>query len=259
MPETFRSFGLIAKEKTCLPQVIKEVFLEWNLNPSGRFARNVGLHQEEILDLDLIFSVTTFIAEELLSMGFKGRIVDLELEAALLGIELRDPQLMPRRQCAFELAKYVKVAYSSLQKLGFIQNSKIVKGLIPDKESSIPAALDLALATRNKNSVVIYADLVSPRNDLVLGRLGSSIKYSFNGSIFEMLPAALGISTDVFVPAHSVMSPPSIYLGTLWTDFLWKIDAVEITLITPPQNNGLGMAAESYLAALPATEIVIVA
>ena len=257
-PQNFLSFGLIAKENTYLPQVIEGVFKDWCLNPSGRFARNIELHRDEVLNLDVVFVVTTFIAEELLSMGFKGQIVDLEVEAALLGVEVMDPQLMPRKQCAFELAKYVKVSYSALQKMNYIQNSQKIRGLIPDRESSIVAALDIAIATRSKSSAIVYGDLVAPRNDLIHKKLGLATKYSLHNSIFELHQSAIGVSGDVLVPANSVMSPSSVYLGNSWRDFLQKINVDEIILITPPMSNPSGLVAESYLAALPATEIHIV-
>ena len=257
-PHIFLSFGLIAQENTPLPMVVNSIFDDWRLNPAGRFARNMGLHQDEILHLDLVLAVTTFIAEEVTNMGFTGKILDLELEAALLGIDLTDPQLMPARQSAFELAKYLKVAFSAFQKLKVVPNTQKVKALIPERESSIGAALDLAVKSKEKDSIIVYGDLVAPRIDLIIDHLGPATKYRFHEDVFEVQPSSTGLPSKLFVPAHSMMWPASAYIGPSWSRFLANIDSEVITLITPPLKNRSGMVAESYLAALSASEIQIV-
>ncbi len=257
-PHIFLSFGLIARENTPLPMVVNSVFDYWRLNPAGRFARNMGLHQDEILELDLVIAVTTFIAEEVASMGFTGKILDLEREAVSLGIDLVDPQLMPARQCAFELAKYLKVAFSAFKKLKVVPDAQRIKALIPEQESSIGAALDLAAKSKKKDSTIVYADLVAPRIDLIFNHLGPATKYRFHENIFELQPSTTGSPSKLLAPAHSVMWPASAYLGSSWTRFLANIDSEEITLITPPLKNRSGMVAESYLAALSASEVQIV-
>jgi hypothetical protein len=238
--------------------VVNSVFEDWRLDPAGRFARNMGVHKDEILDLDLVLAVTTFIAEEVANMGFTGKILDLELEAVSLGIDLVDPQLMPARQCAFELAKYLKVAFSAFQNLKVVPNAQRVKALIPERESSIGAALDLAAKSRKKESIIVYGDLVAPRIDLIFKHLGPATKYRFHEDVFEVQPSTTGSPSKLLTPAHSVMWPASAYLGSSWTRFLANIDSEEITLITPPLKNRSGMVAESYLAALSASEVQIV-
>jgi hypothetical protein len=96
---SFQSFGLIAQESTPLPLVIDSIFKDMGLDSEGRFAKNMGLHWDEIKTADSVIAVSTLIADEVVSMGFTGQLVNLESEAALLGIEVVDPQLMPRRQC----------------------------------------------------------------------------------------------------------------------------------------------------------------
>jgi protein-tyrosine-phosphatase len=251
----FQSFGIIAQENTLLPLVIHSVFMEWGLDPKGRVARNVGLHRDEIMGADVVIAMTTFISEEITNMGFRGEILDLELSATVLGVDLSDPQLMPRRQCAFELAKYVKVAYSALQAISCGRSPQSIKALMPMREASIGAALDLALTTMNENSVIIYGDLIAPRNDLVTERLGQGAKYRFRGSIVEINHIAAGHSDRIILPAHSVMWPSRMYFSRAWAGLFDQISAKSIILITPPQRDQSGMLAESYLAALYATEI----
>jgi len=254
----FASFGLIAQEGSPLPIIIDSIFKDMGLDPDDRSAKNMGLHWDEIETADLIIAVTTLIAGEVAYMGFTGQIVNLESEASVLGIELIDPQHMPRRQCAFELAKYLKVTYSALQRLGYIQKHKTIKALIPEKESSISNALELALAKKHKDSVIIYGDLVAPRNDLFNKYFGSSAKYRFNGSTFSIDSASTESSREILLPAHAVMWPSKIYLGTAWLHFFEQIEEKEIILITPPMQTKKGMMAESYLAALQASEICLV-
>jgi hypothetical protein len=218
----------------------------------------MGQHWDEIQNSDLVIAVTTFIAEEVIGMGFTGQLVDLEKEAALLGIELVDPQHMPRRQCAFELAKYLKVTHSALQRLGYIQKYLTIKALIPEKESSISKALELALVKKSVDSVIIYGDLVAPRNDLFNKYFGSSAKYRFNGSSFSIDSGSTESPREILLPAHAVIWPSKIYLGTAWLNFFEQIEEKEIILITPPMQTQKGMMAESYLAALQASEICLV-
>jgi len=255
---TFESFGLIAHEGSPLPIVINSIFKDMGLDLDGRSAKNMGLHWDKIQNIDLVIAATNFIAEQVSEKGFSGQLINLETEAAVLGIELVDPQHMPRRQCAFELAKYLKVTYSALQHLGYIQNHKTIKALIPEKESSISNALELALAKKRKDSVIVYGDLVAPQNDLFNKCLGSSMKYRFNGSTFSIDSASPESSREILLPAHAVMWPSKIYLGTAWLHFFEQIEEKEIILITPPMQTTKGMMAESYLAALQASEICLV-
>jgi len=254
----FESFGLIAQEGTQLPLVIDSVFKDMGLDPVGRFARNMGMHWDEIQRADIVIAVTRLIADEVVSRGFTGQLIDLEIEAAKLGIELVDPQFMPRRQCAFELTKYLKVAFSALQQRGYIQNSQIIKAFIPEKETSISNALELGMAEKNKDSVIIYGDLVAPRNDLFDKYLGSSAKYRFNGSTFSIDLTASENSREILLPSHAVIWPCRVYLSTAWFNLFEQTQVKEIILITPPMQTKKGMMAESYLAALQASEICLV-
>jgi len=254
----FESFGLIAQEGTPLPLVIDSVFKDMGLDTGGRTAKNMGLHWDEIQTADLVIAVTSLIADEVADMGFRGKIVNLENEAALLEISVVDPQFMPRRQCAFELAKYLKVAFSALQRIDYIQNSQTIKALIPEKESSISDALELALAIKSTDSVIIYGDLVAPRNDLFDKYLGSTAKYRFNESTFSVDLVAGENSREILLPAHAVIWPCRVYLSTAWFNLFEQTQVKEIILITPPLKNRSGMVAESYLAALSASEIRLV-
>jgi len=255
---SFQSFGLIAQEGTPLPLVIDSVFKDMGLDSEGRFAKNMGLHWDEIKTADLVIAITTLIADEITTMGFKGQLINLEYEADLLGIAVVDPQLMQRRQCAFELAKYLKVAYSALQRLGYIQTSRTIKALIPEKESSIRNALDLGMAEKSKDSVIIYGDLVAPQNDLFNGHVKSSAKYQFSGANFSIDSASSEHPPEVLLPSHAVMWPSRIYFNSAWFDFIEQTKAKEIILITPPMQSRNGVVAESYLAALNATEVRLV-
>jgi protein-tyrosine-phosphatase len=254
----FDSFGLIAQEGTPLPLVIDSIFKDMGLETEGRFARNMVLHWDEIQTADLVIAVTSFIADEVVNMGFTDQLVNLEIEAAVLGIVLVDPQFMPRRQCAFELAKYLKVAFTALQRMGYVQNHQTIRALIPQRESSISNALELAFAKKNKDTVIIYGDLVAPRNDLFDNYLRLSAKYRFNGLTFSVDLAASESSRELFLPAHAVIWPCRVYLSSAWFNLIEQTEVKEILLITPPLINRSGMMAESYLAALSASEIQLV-
>jgi protein-tyrosine-phosphatase len=251
----FRSFGIIAQENARLPLVIESVFTDWGLDSNERKARNIGLHRNEIMGMDVVIAATKFIAEEVYDMGFTGQILDLELQALALGVDLVDPQLMPQRRCAYELAKYVKVAYSAVQGLGYGRNLQPIKALIPEQESSIGAALDFAANTMTENSVIIYGDLIAPRNALITSRLGQGTKFHSQGSVFKIGPVVDGYSRKVFLPAHAVMWPTKMYVSEAWAGLFDQIGAESAILITPPQRNQSGVVAESYLAAVYASEI----
>jgi protein-tyrosine-phosphatase len=251
----FRSFGIIAQENTRLPLVIESVFTDWGLDPNERIARNIGLHRKEIMCVDVVIAATTFISEVVYDMGFTGQILDLELQAVILGVDLVDPQLMPQRRCAYELAKYVKVAYSAVQGLGYGRNLQTIKAIIPEQESSIDAAIDLAATAMTKDSVFIYGDLIAPRNALFTYRLGQGTRFYSKGSVFELDPVVDGHSGKVFLPAHAVMWPTKMYISQAWAGLFDQIGAESVILITPPSRNQSGMVAASYLAAVYASEI----
>jgi protein-tyrosine-phosphatase len=254
----FESFGLIAQEGTQLPLVIESVFKDMGLDPVGRFARNMGLHWDEVQRADIVIAVTSLIANEVVNRGFTGQLIDLEIEAAKLRIELVDPQFMPRRQCAFELTKYLKVSFSALQRQGCIKNTQTIKAYIPERETSISNALEQGMAEKNKGSVMIYGDLVAPRNDLFDKYLESSAKYRFNGSTISVDLAASQNSKEILLPGHAVIWPCRVYLSAAWFSLFELTQVEEIILITPPLKNRSGMVAESYLAALNASDLRIV-
>ena len=99
---------------------------------------------------------------------------------------------------------------------------------------------------------------MAPRNDLFDKYLGSSMKYRFNGSTFSIDSASTESSREILMPAHAVMWPSKIYISTTWLHFFEQIEQKEIILITPPMQTTKGMMAESYLAALQASEICLV-
>lgn len=254
----FDSFGLIAKENTPLPIVIESVFTDLGLATSGRVAKNMGLHRDDILGQDVILAVTSFIAEELINMGFTGRLVDLEKEASLVGIVLQDPQLMPRRECAFELSKYLRVAFSSLRKLGYFPNFLGIRAIIPGTESQIGKAFELSKLSRSESSTIIYADFIAPRQDLAKSNFYSFAEFGFRESFREVLLKQGNNSSNIFLPAHAVSSAAKMYLSAGWLQLIERLSTNLVTLITPPLQTDSGMTPETYLAALTATEVVIV-
>ena len=254
----FESFGIIAQESTPIPKVIEAVFRDFDLATTGRFARNMGLHWGEVQNFDLIFAMTTFIYEEIKILGFQGILVDLEEWAKNLGISVVDPQLMPRRQCAFELAKYLKVGFTALQSLGFFDKSLYIKALIPERESLISKTVELALAESSAGTTIIYGDLVAPRNDLLSSRELLTQKFLPNAHGSEYEVAEDEVKSRILVPAHSSMWPARTYLGAPWREFLQSIQGANLILITPPMRNSSGMVAESFLSALSANQVQIV-
>ena len=250
-----QSFGLIAKENNPLPQVIHHIFADWGLSPIGRYAKNMNLHWDEIEDGDLIVAMTTFIATEARTMGFKGEIIDLQLEAARLGIEVVDPQLMLRRQCGFELAKYIKVAFSALENRGYIRNTGKVTALMPENEGSIEKAIALSLSPKFEDSKILYGDLVAPRTDLFKTKLAPTTWYKFNKENSEFEVEQTENQYRILRPLHAIMNPSMIYLSMSWLSFIQRVQNSHLLIITPPVRNPSGLLAESFLAAISATDI----
>ena len=151
----FQSAGLIAIEGNELPLVVQEIFQDWGLPLTSQKARNIFQHFDEIRKSDLVISVNEYISRDIQALGFNGKVVNLEEVAEQLGLKLRDPQLVSRGQCAYELAKYLKVAFTALQRMGYIKNHQTIKALIPERESSINNALELAFDKKNKGAIII--------------------------------------------------------------------------------------------------------
>ena len=252
------SFGVIARERTPLPMVIESVFYEWGLDPSDRFAKNMGLHWNEIRDMQIVIAVTSFIAEEVKSSGYHGEILDLEREASRLGIAVVDPQLMPRRECAFELAKYVKVAISALQGIRLIRRGPRILALLPESESAINKALEIALTKDSIRTPVIIGDLIAPRS--TKSRLADQEISHFRVDE-KSSSVTIQVTLDggrIYLPDSASMWPSRVYLSKPWQDFILQMPGESLTIITPPLKNVTGKIADSYLASLYADEIQVV-
>jgi len=254
----FKSFGLIAREGTPLPIVIESIFQDWGLEPNGRFAKNLGIHWSEIQDMQVVVAVTSFISEEVKGLGFRGVIVDLEREALLLGVSVIDPQLMPRRQCAFELAKYLKVAVSAFQRIGVLEKGPRIFALLPESEKEIDKALSMALDQGKVGSAVLFGDLIAPPGPLALGSETVFSRFTVNESTNSVNFLASPDDFGIYLPASAVMNPAKVYLSTSWHEFILNSATESLIIVTPPQNNATGKLAESYLCALYADEICVV-
>jgi len=255
----FSSYGLIAQENTPLPLVIDAVFTDWGLISQGRFAKNMGLHWNEISSFDLIIAVTTFIAEDVKNRGFKGEVVDLEQVASYLRISLTDPQLMPRQQCAFELSKYVKVSVSALQRTGVMPIGPFIKALMPITESHIEKAFNMALNEEAGIPLILIADLVAPQLSVFTKTTRSISRFGvrpYPSLLAGSQPTNYG--SMIYVPSSAAMWPAKTYLTQGWGQFVSQIASEPMIMITPPLKNTQGTFAESYLAAMYAHEIQIV-
>jgi protein-tyrosine-phosphatase len=259
LPEhNFESFGLIAHENESLPVVVNAVFEDWGLDSRFRKARNMNVHWDEIQKLDFIVAVTSFIAVEVRNLGFSGVILDLEAEAEIFGIEVRDPQLMSRNQCAFELAKYLKLSFTVFRKYGFIQESKKIRALIPENESLILPAINRAFTEVDSDSIILYGDLLAPKGGVFKHSpmLVSGYSYKASASAFEISGGSDYL--ELLVPAHAVMQPAQLYLSKAWFGLFEQINQREVILITPPSRSHSRFVPESFLAALQADELEIV-
>ena len=216
------------------------------------------LHWEEIQSFDIIVAVTSFISEEVRALGFRGEVIDLEVQAKILGIGVVDPQLMPRRQCAFELAKYLKVCVSSFELIGLIKTSPSFVAFMPETEASIEKALSMALAQVKVGSSVLLGDLIAPLNPIASASCTSlgTFKVDEKTISVELLGSPKG--PGIFLPKSTVMHPAKVYLSKSWHDFMLKIATDSLVIVTPPQKNSNGKLAESYLSALYADKIRVV-
>jgi protein-tyrosine-phosphatase len=256
--DEFSSFGLIAGEGTPLPLIIEAVFLDWGLDPSGQFARNMGLHWEQIQEMQVVIAVSSFIAEEIKVAGFGGEILDLEQEAKRLGIAIADPQLMPRRQCAFELAKYVKVAVSALQGIGTIKRDLNILALIPENEAAIEKTIARALSLEKVGKTVLLGDLIVPPSPAYLQNTESAIRFKVEESTSSVGMDSSPEDLWIYLPKAAALCPASVYLSNYWQEFVLGIATESLIIVTPPQKNARGKLAESYLCALYANEIQVV-
>lgn len=252
------SFGLIAQEGTPLPLVIETIFHDWGLDSKNLFARNLSVHWDELKEIDLVVAITTFIAEELKSLGFRGAILDLEREASRLGIAIVDPQLMPRRQCAFELAKYVKVAMSALQGSGLIKRGPQILALLPESETAIIEAIEISLTKDSIGSSVLIGDLIAPRNTMSKMTTQGISHFRVNEKSSAITIQVSSRGGRIYLPESACMRPSMVYLAKSWQDFILQISTELLIIITPPLKNATGKIADSYLAALYADEIQVV-
>ncbi len=252
------SFGLIAQEGTPLPLVIESIFHDWGLESEGRFARNLQFNWDELIELDLAVAVTSLIAEEVRALGFRGAILDLECEASRLGIQVVDPQLMPRRQCAFELAKYLKVAVTALQGIGLIKRGPQILALIPETERAIDKAFEMALNEVALNSTLLFADLIAPGRALPPSNDSNILQFKVEEKTSVITIHGPNKDARMYLPKSTSMRPSRVYLSGSWQDFIFQIPTKSLTIITPPARNSTGRISDSYLAALYADKIHVI-
>jgi protein-tyrosine-phosphatase len=88
----FFSFGVIAVEGRQNPRIINLIFEKWGLPGIKDSAQNVVSHLGELLACDIVFTVSDFVYSYIGDLGFKGKLINLELTALNLGINLTDPQ-----------------------------------------------------------------------------------------------------------------------------------------------------------------------
>ena len=251
------SYGLIAKEFSNLPRIVLELFELWGLPSYGKGAKNLYAHMSETNEETLFVCVSTFISDEIRSTGFKGQIIDLEINSREFGLELRDPQLMNRSECGVELAKYIFVAFRSFARVGLLPPSPVIKAFIPSSNSKIKDTIIHALNTFPQ-AVCVFGDVVAPIQN-------KEAFAEFSPSIFEVESRSSLIPSQTFTtgasllfPSNMALSPARVYLSDSWSNFFIQDPRVPIVLVTPPLRVNMGGCAESFLAALPAAEIEVV-
>ena len=251
------SYGLIAKESSELPRIVLELFELWGLPSYGRSAKNLYAHMSETNEETLFVCVSTFISDEIRSMGFKGQIIDLEIYSREFGLELRDPQLMNRSECGFELAKYLFVAFRSFVKAGLLPPRPVIKAFIPSSNSKIQDAIIHALNTF-PHAVCVFGDVVAPIQN-------KEAFAEFFPSVFEVESRSSSVPSQTFTtdasllfPSNMALSPARVYLSESWNNFFNQDPQVPIVLITPPLRVNMSGCAESFLAAYPAAEIEVI-
>lgn len=253
--QTFSSFGIIAVEGRRNVGIIDSILGKWDLPISGCGARSVSAHQDELLTYDVIFAVSQLISSYIRDLGFRGTIVDLELEASKLGISLHDPQLISQSRCELEIAKYLKVAFSSFIDLKLVEALRFT-ALMPTTEASHGNVLSHVNKIEAPKTVV-YADLIAPVRLLSNQNVTNVSKYSFNQktNILEFTGPNSTEETQILIPSHPVPAPHLLYLSGTWTKFLASLDSKNLFLISPPLRKSHGVVPESFLSVLGAREI----
>lgn len=251
------SCGLIAKEGLNLPRVVAEIFDIWGLSAREKTSKNIYAHAGEMTDNTIVVSISSYISEELRNIGFKGRIVDLESYSQKLGVQLRDPQLMARSECAFELSKYVYVAYRCFVEMRLLLPTPPMKAFIPKTYSSLNRAMNYALSSC-PTSVTILGDLVVPYLEQNSIEGIEFVKFAVNSRLSEIPSLEFESNVSLYVPANTAQWPVRIYLSQSWRNLFLQAPGHGLALITPPLESGLGGEAASYLAALHSTSLEVV-
>jgi len=252
---TFSSFGIIAIEGRANVGIIDSVLGKWELPISEGGARSVSAHQDELFSFDIVFTVSNFISSHIRDLGFPGVIVNLELEAFKLGMQLHDPQLISQSRCELELAKYLKVAYSSFIDLKLLEAFGFT-ALITTTEKS-QANISDHLNEYMSPKIVIYADMIAPVK-LTLDQIGSRFsKFSLNqkSKTIEVADFIRTNETHVLIPSHPISVPHLLYLSDIWNAFLSSMDSENLFVITPPLRKSRGVVPESFLSVLGARGI----
>ena len=250
------SYGIIAEDEHPLPQSILDIHQKWGFMPHSNSAKNLFSNWEKISSNDVIIAMTSIIAEEIVNLGFKRLLINLEDSAKLMGINLVDPRLMSRFRMEFELAKYIAVTHFALRANSIISSNLILRSVIPKDESCIQRAITQALSERG--SVVILADFVASHNSMLKAIQVQVVHFDLRRDDLKKPELTEDARPLILVPRHSEINPINIYLSRVWERFLLGLESESLTLITPPMRGPLGLMPESYLASLYSTEISVV-
>ena len=254
----YDSLGLIANENGTIPRLITEILEEWGLPSTNLRIKNLLNHTSLILQADLVFAMNRTIENEVQNLGFRGRIFNLDQYGANMGLTLRDPQLMSRSRCKYELAKYIKVVGSIFRQEIVTPRHQVVSAIIPKTIRDRPRALKIAIAKKELGAKIIIADLVVPQYDLLSEGLQGMSTYQVNDNLFRIDSLLSQVPGQISFPSHAALNPARTYLSPSWKVLCNQDLDRELALVTPPLHEGKHMIPESLLAAIHATNIELI-
>jgi len=230
-----------------LPEVV-DVAHGWGIDMDSGFSRK--LSSSVVSEFDLVICAEAHMVQEVLNCGYQGEIFSYEEIIADISFMPKDPAGLQGRLLETELAKVARIHLSGLRKHLKSSQGHPVTAVIPESDGLLGTALDFAVAECARvNGLLVDADLRAPiARELRARKI--NVQRLKPGNEFAEGNAYSAISESLW-PEKSFLDPawPALIEGYAQDQ--------PVVMITSPQFVPSGPLPDSYLASVPATEVIV--
>ena len=230
-----------------LPEVV-DVAHGWGIDMDSGFSRK--LSSSVVSEFDLVICAEAHMVQEVLNCGYQGEIYSYEEIIADISFMPKDPAGLQGRLLETELAKVAWIHLSGLRKLLKSSQGHPVTAVIPESDGLLDTALDFAVAECARvNGLLVDADLRAP-----IARELRARKIN----VQRLIPGNEFAGGNAYSAISESLWPEKSFLDPAWPALIEGYAQDQpVVMITSPQFVPSGPLPDSYLASVPATEVIV--